>query len=77
MPATPIRNLLTGSRLNTCCVICHDVAFNSDLNEFLLAHDCDTDENGYGDEIYVVRLDAFGNRLESLKFTSSSQQGNA
>ena len=58
-----------------CCVVCHDIAFDSDLQEFLLVYDCDGDGDGYGDDVFAVRLDSFGSNIGSARRVSATVTG--
>ena len=72
-PATPIADITLAT--NTCCVVCHDVVFNPDLNELVAVYDCDSNSDGYGDEIFLARLSSTGSYLQPPRRLTANVTG--
>jgi hypothetical protein len=67
---TPIK--YPSHSIGGCCVLHHSIVFNPHLSEFLLAYDCDTNNDGNGDDVFMTILDYAGNVIQpamSIKTT--------
>lgn len=71
--STPLKYPIVS--IQQCCVVCHDMVFNPDRSEFLLAYDCDNDGDGNGDDVFVSRLDYSGDTIEAARSIKASVQG--
>ena len=63
MSTTPIKYPV--HTVGGCCVIHYAIVFNPDLSQFPLVYVCDYDDDGNGDDVFVVFLDYAGNNIQS------------
>ena len=58
-----------------CCAIHHSMVFNPDLSQFLLVYACDYDDDGNGDDVFMVFLDYAGNSISPARSIKVSVSG--
>lgn len=68
-PIAPLQNIV--SPFVQCCVLCSDVAFNPDSQQYLYVYDCDGNGDGLADSVHAVLLDSGGRASNPVDLTAT------